>query len=217
MHLFLDFDDTLVSGMNTWALAHVLPALIQEHGLPFDEKQYQQAIIIALESASHNLDESLILDTLFSQLNWPDALKSSLMSRVFGEFAPAIFEDTVSFLDQARDAGHRLYIVSNNNQAGEILETLGLRHYFDAVFTPEGCKVKVGKPAGEMWQVVCSQLAEPDLTDACFVGDDPFSDGAFADTCGIPCYIIDRTGLYSTLHPSKPYRWITSLGDIQIP
>lgn len=217
MHLFLDFDDTLVSGMNTWALVHVLPDLIREHGLPFDEGRYREGLLVALESASQNRDESLILDTLFAHLGWPDTLKSTLMSRVFGDFSPTIFEDTVYFLDQMQAAGHVLYIVSNNNQAAEILDALGLRHYFEAVFTPAHCQVKTGKPSGEMWQVVTSALSPLDLSNACFVGDDPFSDGAFADVCGIPCYIIDRTGLYSALHPHKSYRWITSLGDIRLP
>jgi FMN phosphatase YigB (HAD superfamily) len=215
MHLFLDFDDTLVSGMNTWALVNVLPDLIREHGLPYDETHYREGLLAALESASQNLDESRILDDLFAILEWPDALKATLMSRVFGQFSPEIFEDTVSFLDRMKAAGHHLYIVSNNNQAEEIIVSLGLGNYFDAVFTPQKCGVERGKPTGEMWKVLARQLEPLEMNDACFVGDDPFSDGVFADVSGIPCYIIDRTGLYTTLYPDPSYRWVQSLAEIE--
>jgi FMN phosphatase YigB (HAD superfamily) len=210
MHLFLDFDDTLVSGMNTWALVKVLPSLIEEHELPYDEVRYREGLLAALESASQNLDESHILDELFKHLGWPDELKMTLMSRVFGQFAPETFEDTLSFLDRMKAAGHQLYI------AQQILETLGLRHYFEAVFTPKSAQVKRGKPAGDMWEYLAQQLEQWDVNEAYFVGDDPFSDGAFADLRGIPCYIIDRTGLYSALYPNKKYRWVRSLGEIDL-
>ncbi len=216
MHLFLDFDDTLVSGMNTWALVNVLPDLIKEHGLPYDEDRYREGLIAALESASQNLDESRILDTLFAHLDWPDALKATLMTRVFGQFSPEAFDDTVAFLDRMKAAGHHLVIVSNNNHAGEIIDGLGLSGYFDAIFTPKISQVQRGKPAGDMWEYLDQQLENIDLSDAYFVGDDPFSDGAFADVRGIPCYIIDRTGLYTALYPNKSYHWVKSLAEIDL-
>lgn len=216
MHLFLDFDDTLVSGMTTWALVNALPDLIREYALPYDQARYQAGLIAALENASKNLDEAHILDELFGHLGWPDELKMTLMSRVFGLYTPEAFADTVSFLDRMKTAGHHLVVVSNNNQAGEIIEGLGFGGYFEAVFTPQSAQVKRGKPAGDLWEYVAQQFEQLDLSDACFVGDDPFSDGAFADLRGMSCYLVDRTGLYAALYPNSAYHWVGSLAEIDL-
>src|SRR5437763_1744939 len=48
------------------------------------------------------------------------------------------------------------------------------------------------------------------------VGDDPWSDGSFADTCQINCWILDRLDRYARLYPGKTYRWVRSLDEITI-
>jgi FMN phosphatase YigB (HAD superfamily) len=113
-------------------------------------------------------------------------------------------------------AGHQMVVVSNNNQAHEIIETLALGGYFEAVYTPKSAQVKRGKPAGDLWEYVTQQLETIDLSDACFVGDDPFSDGTFADLRGMLCYLVDRTGLYAALYPDSRYHWVQSLAEIDL-
>lgn len=213
MHWILDFDDTLALGPNTWAFQEVLPNLIKSHNLPFDEALYEEVMLTAQRRANEDEDEEMLLDYVFSSLNWDDSLKTQLIHRIYNEYQPALFPDTLDFLQKLQAHDQQVYLISNNNHALHMLQMLGIAESFTAVLTPKAHSAKA-KPHRAMFDVL---QAQHDLTDEIvMVGDDPWSDGRFADNCGIDCWIVDRLGRFTSLHGSYPYRWAATLADIEI-
>ncbi len=211
---FLDFDDTLAVGPVTWALNEVLPRLIAENHLPYDAVQFEAATLHAQEQSNTDAGDAAVIDDLFNMLGWPDSLKADLLTRTFDEYRPTLYEDTVEFLDYLSGQSAAVYILSNNNHAADMATHLGIAHYFKDVFTPKFCGGVRGKPQRAMWDFVIEKgIAQTSETIA-LVGDDPWSDGAFADSCELPCWILDRMSRFGHLYPAKPYRWVRSFREI---
>jgi HAD superfamily hydrolase (TIGR01549 family) len=213
MHWILDFDDTLALGPNTWAFQEVLPNLIKSHNLPFDAALYEEVMLTAQRRANEDEDEEMLLNYVFSSLNWDDSLKSQLIHRIYNEYQPALFPDTLAFLQTLQAHNQRVYLISNNNHADQLLKMLGIADVFTAVLSPKAHAAKA-KPHRALFDVL---QAQHDLRgEIVMVGDDPWSDGRFADTCGIACWIVDRLGRFNSLHASYPYQWATTLADIRV-
>ena len=210
----LDFSDTLASGSKTWAFEYAFPTIIAEHHLPVDEVAFRDATLFAQKRARETDDESLVLTELFVRLNWPDHLKPELTRRIFEECAAELYEDTLPFLERLRQASQTVYVVSNTNDTAQLLDQFGLTHYFQEIVTPERSGGLPGKPSRAMWDYLVSQAGDAPLDSAIVVGDDPWSDGAFAEACGLQCWIIDRTGRLESLYDTMPFGWARSLLDI---
>jgi FMN phosphatase YigB (HAD superfamily) len=200
MQWFIDFDDTLVIGPVTWAISTVLPALIRDNTLPYDPAQFDAVLLRAQAQAANGSSEMEILDAMFTALDWPHHLQDELVRITFSEYTPALFDDSLIFLK--RMGG--VYLLSNNNYAPEIAQQLGISPYIKRYFTPKLCSVKRGKPQIDLWSAVSAAV---DTTDAVLVGDDPWSDGAFSDACGIDCLLVDRLDRFGWLK----YRRVRSL------
>ncbi len=197
---FFDFDDTLVIGPVTWALSTVLPTLIRDNALPYDAAQFDTVLLRAQEQAANGSSEMEVLNTMFRELGWPQHLQDELVRITFNEYIPILFDDTLAFLQRMGS----IYVLSNNNHAPEIAQQLGLAPYIARYFTPKLCDVEHGKPQPDLWSVV-SAAVETD--NAVLVGDDPWSDGAFSDACGIDCLLVDRLDRFGSLK----YRRVSSL------
>ena len=211
MQWFVDFDDTLAIGPNYWALNHVLPQMIEEHQLPFNEANYQQAIYRGMQQVNDNASEQAILDELFQSLGWSPDKQQELVERVFSGYQPHLFDDALPFLNAAQVASQPIYIISNNNHSPDLIESLNIRKLIADIFTPKLCGDIPGKPKPDLWDYVQQKYANINVQEALFVGDDPWSDGAFADAIGMPCAIIDRTAQFKPLYQTMTYRWINSL------
>ena len=211
---YLDFDDTLAVGPITWALQHVFPEMIESNSLPYDEASYTRVMLKAQRLSNEGVDEARILDEMFSRLGWPDHLKLELGQSVYTGYELALFEDTIPFLDYLREQEHTLFIISNNNKAVEHAETLDIAHYFTDILIPERCGAVPGKPDSGMWTHLLTCYPDLEGEGGHFVGDDPWSDGLFAEVCQLQCWIVDRMQRYQTLYTEKPYRWVTSLREL---
>ena len=216
MNWLLDFSDTLVSGTKTWAFEHAFPSIIQQNHLPFDEASFRQITLQAQERANMIGNDLLVLDEMFAQLGWPDHLKKELLRRTFEEFAPTLFEDTIPFLSRLQEAGQRVYLLSNTNDAPQLLENFGIDHYLQQIITPERCGGVAGKPGTALWDCLIEKEGGAILDTAVVVGDDPWSDGAFAEACGFKCWIVDRGQRFTSLHATLPFEWVKSLLEIPI-
>jgi FMN phosphatase YigB (HAD superfamily) len=214
MRWFIDFDDTLASGPITWALDYAFPQMIQDHRLECDAERFAQAVLHAQERANIDGDAQAILDELFDTMRWPHSLQSELEQAIYRNYQPALFDDALVFLERLRAAGQPIYIASNNQHARHWASHLGIAHYFHAIFTPATCPPK---PHRGFWDHILTVLPDLDASAACFIGDDPWSDGVFAEVLGVECWIIDRASRYQPLHSRRPYRWVRSLRDIAIP
>jgi FMN phosphatase YigB (HAD superfamily) len=203
---FLDFDETLVVGPVTWALQTVLPTMIRENALPNDQVKLDSALLIGQEQAARGMGDMEILDVLFSEMGWPHGLKQNLITEVFERYTPSLFADTLPCLE--RIGG--IYVLSNNNHAPQIAQHLGMTPYIKGFFTPKLCGVTAGKPQRDLWDFVSASY---DVESAILVGDDPWSDGAFADACGIDCILVDRLDRFGHL---ARYKRVASLDAIPI-
>jgi len=201
---FLDFDDTLVVGPVTWALETVLPAMIRENNLSLDQAQLDASLLLGQEQAASGMGDMEILDVLFSEMGWPHSLKQQLITEVFDHYIPALFGDTLPFLQRMGS----IYVLSNNNHAPDIAAHLGMTPYIKGFFTPKLCGVMVGKPDRALWDFVSDAY---DVEGAILVGDDPWSDGTFADECGIDCILVDRLNRFAGM---AQYRRVLSLAAI---
>ena len=194
----LDLDDCLATGHITWALRHAFPALISDHQLPHDLQVFNQAILHA-QMQSNVLPESeaqKIIDELFDALGWPRHLEGPLLETIYTKYQPELFDDVVPFLESLQNEQHRVYLVSNNKHAEYLAKMLNIDHYFAELVTPGE---RQPKPSPDLWEYLISQHPEINTTNAVFVGDDPWTDGKFAETCQIRCYLLDRENRFGTL------------------
>jgi FMN phosphatase YigB (HAD superfamily) len=213
MRWFIDFDDTLASGPMTWALDYVFPQMIQDHRLECDAERFAQAVLHAQERANVDTDAQAILDELFETMHWPHSLQSELEQAIYRNYQPVLFDDVPEFLDRLHATGQPIYIASNNQQAHHWASHLGIAHYFREIFTPAACPPK---PHRGFWDHILTVLPDLDAAAACFIGDDPWSDGVFAEALGVDCWLLDRANRYQSLRTNHPYRWIRSLHEIPI-
>src|SRR5260221_8473514 len=98
MNWFIDFDDTLVLGPNTWAIQTVLPELIEQNNLPRNPERLSSLILQSQQEGANGAKDTDLLDNLFRAMGWPDALKANLIERIFDRYKPILFEDTLPFL-----------------------------------------------------------------------------------------------------------------------
>jgi len=201
---FLDFDETLVIGPISYSFETALPRLIRDNNLSHDQARLDAALLLGQEQAASGMGDMEILQVLFDEMGWPHHLKQQLSRDVFEHYTPALFEDTLPFLERVGS----IYVLSNNNRAPEIAAQLGITPYIKDFFTPKLCGVSVGKPQRDLWDFVSATY---DVKDALLVGDDPWSDGVFASVCGIDCILVDRLDRFAHL---TQYRRVRTLGAI---
>ncbi|MFQ3566917.1 MAG: HAD family hydrolase [Aggregatilineales bacterium] len=207
---FIDFDDTLALGPTTWAVQTVLPEMIRRHALPADEHTLTRALLHGQAQAASGLNEMLILDELFDAMGWPDDLKPTLIEAVFERYTPTLFADAIPFLQRLREHKQRVFILSNNNQAPQLAEGLGIVTLVEDVFTPKRCAVSRGKPDRALWDCVLAQLTP---TAPIIIGDDPWSEGAFAAACEIDCILVDRLDRFANI---SAFPRVRSLAEIAV-
>lgn len=213
---FIDFDDTLATGPITWSVEIALPKLIEENQLICNRRQLSDAVLVAQAKENQGIDHRLILSELFASMSWPSILQETLYSTVMTNFRPELFDDVIPFLDGLRDYNQFLYVVSNNPYASQIAEKLGISSYFKGFFIPDRTNGIHPKPHHSLWDHVISVDSGIKIQESCMIGDDPWSDGQFAENCGLDCWIVDRGLRYHSLHEEKSYHWVQSLLDIPI-
>jgi FMN phosphatase YigB (HAD superfamily) len=212
---FLDFDDTLATGATTWGLKYALPRLMQDHQLTCERQVYQQAVLAAQEQSNQERDSQLVLDELFDKLGWPRSLQSVLLNDIFTNYRAQLFEDTLPFLERLKTRAEPVYILSNNPTAADLVQYLGIADYFRQVYTPESCPNTRPKPHRSLWDYVLK--TNPAVgAGAVMVGDDPWSDGAFARKCGLPCWLVDREKRFEHLRGQDGFGLVSSLLDIPL-
>lgn len=195
----LDFDDTLVSGVLTMAIEQALPRLIEKHQLAYDPEEMAQALLDMQKNASNGDDPQAMLDEFFERMQWNAALKTELFEDLTTHYHPTLFEDALPFLQRLKDAGGRVLVVSNNNRAPKIADALGVMPYIERIYTPKLHEGAQPKPHRSLWDIVTMQYPDITLEDTVFVGDDPWSDGAFSRACGLTCWLVDRRARYANV------------------
>ncbi len=212
----VDFDETLASSNITWAFQKAFPKFIQAHRLNTDTERLASIMLLLQERASQDPDPDPLLHELFEHMDWPKDLMEPLLSDLFQNYQPAPFADTLRFLEQLQRQNERIYIVSNNPRTPKHANLLGLEPLVTRVITPKIDPELQPKPHRSMWDYIIANEADIDPQNAVVVGDDPWSDGLFAEACGLECWLIDRMNRFSDYYAQKPYFWVQSLAEVRI-
>lgn len=214
---FLDFDDTLASGPTTWGLKHALPKLIRQNQLSFDGERYQRAVLATQEQVAGSRDILPALNGLFDEMGWPHSLQAQLLEDLRTGYQPEFFSDALPFLQRLQEKQKQVYIISNNPRSPLLVEQMGISQYIQRCFTPDVCTGARPKPDATLWNCVLSAGIGADVSNSVMIGDDPWSDGTFAENCGLTCWIVDRGNRFaSDRYPVVSYRRAQSLLDIPV-
>jgi FMN phosphatase YigB (HAD superfamily) len=217
LNWLIDFNETLASGNLSWALENAFPRLIREHGLTFDAERLHQAMLAGQEQSKRERSSPrALVHTLFETMGWPEALEQPLLDDVLANARPTLYEDTLPFLTRLKSLGKRILVVSNNPASRQNVTALGLEALIDGIYTPADRPGVQPKPHRSLWEAVLA--ADPLVTpeNAAIIGDDPWSDGAFAANCGIPCWIVDRRGRFHHLRQDQRFHWVEALSEIPV-
>jgi FMN phosphatase YigB (HAD superfamily) len=212
----LDFDETLATSGLTWAFQKAFPKLVREHRLEFDADRFEKVMLVVQEHASQNPEPAPLLKILFKEMGWPHNLQDELFNDLMSGYQPNLYEDTLPFLERLRERNRQIYVVSNNRLTPENVRLLGLDHYFHGVLTPDTCPGTGPKPDSSLWEYLRTQEEAIKPETSVVIGDDPWSEGAFAERCGLGCWIVDRMNRFTGMYDQKAYRWVNSLLEITV-
>jgi FMN phosphatase YigB (HAD superfamily) len=210
----LDFDDTLASGPVTWGYQRALPQFAAAHNLALDPDALAEGLLIAQEQAAVSTDLVPILDQFFARMGWPKALQQTLLQDVQENYAPELFEDTLAFLERLRRAGQTVFVLSNNPRAPRHVERLGLGALIDEVVTPHMLAGAGPKPERSLWDQLVQRFPFVQADCAVVVGDDPWSDLAFAQVCQVRAWLVDRHDRFGGLALDSGVRRVTTLDAV---
>ncbi len=212
----IDFDDTLAFGPVTWGLRHALPAFIAAHGLTVDPDALRESVLLAQEQTNHSDDLQPVVRAFFERMNWPASLQQALLESALADYQPRLFDDARPFLAALRAAGHTAIILSNNPRTPDHARALGLDALVDAVTGPHLLPGAGKKPDRSLWERLIVHF--PAITAECavVVGDDPWSDLAFATACALPGWLVDRDDRFGALPLADGARRVRSLAEIPI-
>jgi FMN phosphatase YigB (HAD superfamily) len=211
----VDFDETLAVGSLTWVLGY-FPKFVHMHQLDADNARLQQVMLVLQERGRQTPDSMSLLKSLFEMMEWPSALQNQLLADLRSQFQPTLFDDALPFLERLHSYNRRVYIISNNKRTPEHVNLLGIGQYVTEVLTPHSCPDTQPKPHPSLWNYLVMRQAEIDPGTTAIIGDDPWSDGGFAESCGLPCWIVDRQKRFSEMFRHKPYQWVQSLLDVPV-
>lgn len=197
--VLVDFDDTLAVGPVTWGIEQFLPEVMARHGLVPDRARLDAALLAAQEMAAAQLDDDQILAHFLAGMDWPQELWADLAAGMRAEFAFSLFDDTLPFLQRLRERGIRAFVVSNNDRSPQLAADLGIAEHLAGFVTPAMQEGLRPKPHPSMFEAVLARLPDLDPATTVLVGDDPWSDAAFAAACDLPCLLLDRNRRYREL------------------
>ena len=212
----IDFDDTLAIGPVTWGYQHVLPRFIKEYDLPADFPALERSVLKAQEQSNQSTDLNSILSEFFVSMNWPTSLSQSLLLAMEENYNPQLFDDAKPFLDTLNEAGKTVVILSNNPHTPDSAKKLGLHDLVDDIVTPHMLPGAGPKPEFSLWDQMTKKFPGMNVENTVVVGDDPWSDLAFAEACGLRAWLIDRHDRFAGFQLWPRARRVESLLEIEL-
>ena len=113
---------------------------------------------------------------------------------LFAANSGALYDDVVPTLQQLRDAGFKLAIVSNwDTPLDPLTERLGIAEYFDAVVASHDARVRSEKPDPHIFNYARAAVGVS-AEEAVHIGDTYEADVVGAEGVGIHPILLDRDG-----------------------
>ena len=113
---------------------------------------------------------------------------------LFAANVATLYDDVVPTLQQLKDDGYKLAIVSNwDTPLDPLAERLGIAHYFDAITASHDTRVRSAKPESHIFKYTLKAVGES-AAETVHVGDTFEADIIGARDVGIRPILIDRYG-----------------------
>ncbi len=200
-YLLFDAGGTLIFPKFDWILSLIskkgIEVSISEVFKKFSQMYYK--IDEALKEKRTPYDGFDIVKEWLASLNLPESILNELVSKIIEEdekngLWTYTFDGIKIALEIMKKNGYHMSVISNSDgRVEKMLETAGLREYFDRVY--DSYLVGVSKPDKGIFELALKELSlKPQ--DALFVGDMFYIDVLGANSCDIPALHIDPFGYY---------------------
>ena len=140
-----------------------------------------------------------------------EAAAEAIMRVDHAYFAPQnakLFEETIEVLEELRQRGYRLAVISNwDTSLKEVFRLLKIDQYFEAVIESHSPKIMAIKPDSRIFHIACEAMCV-DPTEAVHIGDTFDADIEGASGAGIRALFVDRKG-------KKPGVWNETISDLR--
>ncbi len=207
--VFLDFYNTL--GVWGQSLEPRVRKIVGRYGFEIERERYVQARrnLYAEASGSDPITHSLLgtmqkiiesycefikalgVQEHVEQVAW-ELLQSE--HSLFAANAATLYDDVIPTLEDLRDAGFKLAIVSNwDTPLNPLTERLGIAHYFDIIVASHDARVQSAKPDPHIFNYTLAAVGVS-AEGAVHVGDTYEADIVGAKNVGIRPILIDRDG-----------------------
>jgi len=153
-----------------------------------------------------------IVRRVFEEVGMVDNF-DEFFDKVFDKFRDSqgwmLFPETVEVLEELQRLGIKMGIISNfDTRIYSVLDSLGIRHFFDAVTTSS--ETGFCKPDREIFEIATRALGVP-AQSTLLVGDSPQDDVEAGIRAGLSALLIDRRNRYSE---RKDLHRISSLKEV---
>ncbi|MCH4815893.1 MAG: HAD family hydrolase [Saccharolobus sp.] len=201
--IFVDLGETLVHFKPRYHenIAYAL----KEIGYNVDEKRVFKAVAKILGKHHYPSPEygglsAFDFRELFYELNiYPDQESiARLNSRnlLSGEYE--LYDDSITFLEEAKKLGFKVVLVSNaTRNIYKIIEDLGIKKYFDGIVA--SCDLNIMKPHPKIF----SYAMEIAKSDGIHIGDIYEIDVIGAKRAGLEAILLDRLGFYPEIKENR--------------
>lgn len=139
------------------------------------------------------------------------AAANAIMRVDHAYFAPenaVLFEETIEVLEELRNQGYRMAVISNwDTSLREVFRLLKIDQYFEVVIESHSQKVMSIKPDSRIFQIACEAM-DIDPAQAVHIGDTFDADIEGASNAGIRAIFVDRKG-------KKPGVWDETISDLR--
>lgn len=120
-----------------------------------------------------------------------------------------LFPDVVAVLNELKEAGYRLGVISNfEGWLDGLLKQLNIRDHFDVVAISGPLNVEKPNPKIFEWAI---DQAEVEPGECAHVGDQPYFDAEASQACGMRGVLLDR---YDRWEDSPEYPRISGLAEL---
>ncbi len=203
--LLWDFHNTLAAHHTGWPgeIIRALDRLDPGHGLteadvrPLTRQgfpwQHPEVPHTELNAGAEVWWEALYvtLNAIFAKLGYDAGQSRSLAEETRKNFVETaqheVFPETERVLQELKDAGWEMYVLSNHvPELEELLTGLGLRDYFETIFN--SALIGYEKPNSGIFDFVRRMIGEDSL--AIMIGDNPVADIGGATAAGIPAILL---------------------------
>jgi putative hydrolase of the HAD superfamily len=180
------------------SVGHIYAEVAAEHGgKALDPHLLNRRFTLAwaeLKNFSHTSEQwAALVDATFAGL-LPELPSKTFFGQLYERFAAAdawrVFDDVLPVLQQLKDAGCKLGIISNwDDRLRPLLKALQLEPFFDSIVV--SCEVDAPKPSPVIYQAAADSLGfQP--AKILHIGDDRAKDFEGAEAAGFQALLLRR-------------------------